>query len=99
MARIVLEFLLPVLLPTAVYFLWLTHERRRVERLGRGEPPRWQDVPWVWLAVSGAALVAVVAFAAALFGGERAGGSYVPPRSVDGEIVPGHGIDPPAPAR
>ncbi len=97
MLRIALEFLLPILLPTAVYFLWLFNEQRRIERLGRGEPPRWQDAPWLWLAVAGGVLTVFVAAASALFGGERAGTRYVPPRVIDGEIVPGHGA--PAPAR
>ena len=90
MWRIALELLVPILLPTAVYFAWLTHEQRRVERLGRGEPPRWQDAPWLWLAVTGMALTMVVALALAQFGGERAGSGYVPPAVIDGQIVPGH---------
>jgi hypothetical protein len=98
MARIALEFLIPILLPTAVYFLWLVHEQRRIERLGRGEAPRWQDAPWLWLAIAGAALTLVVAFAVALFGGDRAGSGYVPPRAIDGQIVPGHRVTPEQPA-
>jgi heme A synthase len=94
MWRVALEFLIAVLLPAAVYFLWLAHEQRRIKRLGEGEPPRWQDAPWLWLASAGIALMVVVAVASALFGGDQAGPGYVPPRAVNGEIIPGH-VEPP----
>ena len=94
MLRILPEFLVPVLLPAAVYFLWLAHETRRIERLGRGEPPRWHDAPWLWLAGAGIVLMLAIAKALALFGGDRAGPGYVPPQVIDGEILPGHAAPP-----
>lgn len=90
MIRILVEFLLPVVLPTVVYFLWAASERRRKARLDAGETLRWQDAPWLWLAGIGVALTAVLSAGLALFGGETIEGVYVPPRLEDGRIVPGH---------
>lgn len=90
MIRVFIEFLLPILAPTAIYFAWAATERRRRARIEAGEPLRWQDAPWLWLAGLGVALAAVVTFGLALSGGEPTTGVYVPPRLEDGRIVPGH---------
>ena len=90
MGRILLQYLLPIVLPTVVYFAWLTAERRRAERAEAGKAPHWRDAPWLWLVGSGVALALVIAFASAFFGGADTAGRYVPPRVEDGRIVPGH---------
>jgi ABC-type Fe3+ transport system permease subunit len=91
MIRIIAEFILPILAPALIYAMWLSWERRRVARLGHGDPPRWQDAPWLWLAGGGLALALALSVAATL-GLTRSdiAGTYVPPRSVDGRVVPGH---------
>ncbi|MGQ0662514.1 MAG: DUF6111 family protein [Pseudomonadota bacterium] len=99
MARILAEFVLPIALPTALYVLWLAAQRRRAERAGKGEPARWQDAPWLWLVALGLLFSAVLTVGLALFGREEIKGTYVPPKLVDGEIVPGHVIPPGAPSR
>jgi hypothetical protein len=98
MGRILLEFLLPLLLPTALYLLWLRAERRRIEQLGRGEAPRWQDAPFLWLALMGVVLAGAVLVALHYAGGSGTEGVYVPPRLIDGQVVPGH-VEPRPPGR
>ncbi|MBI3453261.1 MAG: hypothetical protein HY057_10660 [Rhodospirillales bacterium] len=98
MGRILFQFVLPIVLPTAIYLLWLAAERRRIERGGAGEKPRWQDTPWVWLAALGLVFAGLIAVAIAVFGGDMTEGRYVPPQLKDGEIVPGH-VEPAAPRR
>jgi hypothetical protein len=86
MIRILLEFLLPLVLPTLVYAGWMALEKRRAERLGKGE------APWVWLSLAGVVLAALLLFGLALMRDTgNAKGQYVPPRmEKDGRIVPGH---------
>jgi len=90
MVRILLEYVLPIILPTAVYFAWLATERRRVARVGAGKAPHWRDAPWLWLAAIGLVFAVLIAVASALFGGSDIAGRYVPPRFEGGRIVPGH---------
>lgn len=97
MSRILLEYVLPIVLPAMVYFAWLAAERRRLARVGAGEPPRWQDAPWLWLAALGVMFAGVVTVGLALLGGEGTDGRYVPPRFEGGRVVPGHVEHGPAP--
>jgi hypothetical protein len=92
MIRILLEFLLPLVLPTLVYAGWMALEKRRAERLGKGEAPSWREAPWVWLSLAGVVLAALLLFGLALMRDTgNAKGQYVPPRmEKDGRIVPGH---------
>ena len=99
MVRILAELLLAILLPGAVYLLWLVYERNRAAALGRTDPLRWEDVPVVWLALAGFGLAAVLLVATAFLGETDVRGRYVPPELKDGRIVPGH-VEPQAdPAR
>lgn len=83
MTMILLRLLL-FLLPFAAYALYLAYLKHQ-ER----EHPGWKEAPWNSLVIAGLALVIVSFIAAALVGGERPGGVYVPPHTVDGKIVPG----------
>lgn len=75
-----LEYIVPLLLPTVVYLLWLRFAAADgVER----------DMPWTWLAAAGVVLVAIVLGGLALFGGSDQG-AYVPPHMENGKIVPGY---------
>lgn len=92
MLRVFLTIVLPLLLPTALYLLWVT-------TLGAphdGGAVTWTAVPWVWLAAAGAILLAVVLVTVTVGFGTAQQGVYVAPRYVNGHIVPGH-IDPAAP--
>ncbi len=83
--RQVLQIVIPLLLPTVAYFLFLTIARRNAPA-GSSPPP----VPWVWLGVAGAVLLAVSLTAFALMGGAPPGSHYEPPKLIDGKIEPGH---------
>ncbi len=88
MIRAFLTIVLPLLLPTALYLLW-AFAMRRAEAAGLVEILR--GLPWLWLGAAGIALLAGVLMLVALgFGRSADTAHYVPPRTVDGKIVPGH---------
>ena len=84
MIRILLTIVLPLLLPTLLYLLWLTASRRAAW----AAPAPWRDMPWVWLAAAGIVLAALLLFFINVRVGSQ--GAYVPPKYIDGRIVPGH---------
>ncbi|HUC63194.1 MAG TPA: DUF6111 family protein [Alphaproteobacteria bacterium] len=88
MVRILLEYLLPLALPTAIYALWLLRERRRAATAGAAVPG-WEEGPWFWLALGGIALTAAVFVATALIEGYAPGSHYTPAEMEHGTIVPG----------
>ena len=86
MLRIFIEVLLPLLLPTALYLAWLWLSRR----LGRVGSWRAAAVPWLWLLAAGALLLISVLTLVTVGFGTAERGLYVPPRLVNGQIIPGH---------
>lgn len=80
MMRIILEYVLPLVAPTALYLLWMRFAANREEK---------REVPWLWLAVAGL-MLAVVVLAALTLGGGNKDDIYVPPHMEDGKFVPGH---------
>ena len=84
MLRVLLT-ILPLLLPTALYLLWVT-----TLRPARNDAIFWRALPWIWLAGAGVALLAVVLFVVTVHFGTPQEGNYVPPRWENGHIVPGH---------
>ena len=90
MIRVLIEFLLPLILPTVAYAAWMAWDRRRAAALGAGAPRTWSDAPWPWLMGLGTLLVAAVAVALAMTGHQDIGGIYVAPHVEDGRVVPGH---------
>jgi hypothetical protein len=94
MLRILATIILPLLLPTILYVLWLA----AVRRLPLAGALPWRALPWPWLAGAGVLLAAAMLYAVGTrVGGERQG-IYVPPQWIGGKIVPGH-IEPTAPAQ
>ena len=86
MLRVFLTVVLPLLLPTALYLVW-------VGTFGAehgGNAVRWTAVPWIWLAGAGVVLLALVLFVVTVHFGSPQEGVYVPPRWEGGRIVPGH---------
>ena len=86
MVRVFLTIVLPLLLPTALYLLW-------VATLGsarEGGVIAWTAIPWIWLAGAGAALLAIVLFVVTVHFGSPQQGVYIPPRWQGDRIVPGH---------
>jgi len=90
-ARILFQVVFPIVLPALLYALWMTAERRRAEASGE-EKRSWSAAPWLWLLTLGVFFAGVAAVAVAVFGGDPAGGVYVPPELRDGQVVPGHVI-------
>ncbi|HLI13039.1 MAG TPA: DUF6111 family protein [Alphaproteobacteria bacterium] len=88
MARLLLQYLLPLILPTVAYALWLHWRRRRAAIIG-ARMPAWQEGRWFWPIIAGVALTAVVFVAAALWGGYAPDTRYEPARVINGQIVPG----------
>lgn len=77
------EILLPLVLPTVIYiaYLWTFRPRQ-----GAGFP----EIPWIWLGAAGVLLLAVTFLALTLLGGADPTERYLPPKVVDGQVVPGH---------
>jgi hypothetical protein len=86
MPRVLLTIVLPLLLPTALYLVWVTVLRRP----HRNGAAAWTTWPWVWLAGAGIALLAIVLFVVTVHFGAPQEGVYVPPHLQNGHIVPGH---------
>jgi hypothetical protein len=86
MLRVLLTIVLPLLLPTALYLLWVT-TLRPAQQNGA---TLWTALPWLWLAGAGVALLAIVLFVVTVHFGAPQEGVYVPPRWQNGHIVPGH---------
>ena len=94
MGRILLQVVLPILLPSALYTLWMLAERRRLAAAGSIPSRHWVDAPWLWLLALGVFFAGILAMAFALLGGDSILGEYVPPQVKDGQIVPGHVVPP-----
>src|SRR5262249_3464516 len=86
MLRVFFTIVLPLLLPTALYLVWL----RVAHRSREDGAVRWAALPWIWLAGAGPMLLALVLFVVTVPFGTGAPGTYVPARWEDGRIVPGH---------
>lgn len=78
MIRILFTYILPLLVPTVIYFLWLRFSSGTQER----------EHPWPWLIGAGVLLAAIVLAGLALLGGTP-DGVYEPAHLEDGKLVPG----------
>lgn len=89
MLRIVLTYLLPFLAPATLFVVWVWLRARYVERHG-GEPPEIEKGVWFWLFLAGGILVLItMGVTAFVTSGGRPGDVYVPPKVIDGKVVPG----------
>jgi hypothetical protein len=87
MSRILLQYLLPLLLPFLAYFAYLA--------LARGNTPGWLErVPWPHLAGAGVLLMALSLITWSLLSGAPTEEVYVPPHVEDGRVVPGTTVEP-----
>lgn len=89
MSRVLLQYVLPLLLPTLLYLAWWSVFGRR-GGAGGGPPPRLTEGPWFWLIISGAGLMVGGFIYTGLTTGEAPGGRYVAPQLQHGRVVPGH---------
>lgn len=89
MRRLLLNYLLPLLLPFIAYGAWVMLVRWRTRRAGETGGPEWRDAPWTWLFIAGLGLM-VIGFAVfGHLGRSPPDSAYTPARVIDGEIVPG----------
>lgn len=86
MLRVILTIVVPLILPTAVYVLWM----RTARWDGPGGAVRWRALPWIWLVGAGAVLLALVLFVVTVHFGTSQPGIYIPPRYEGGRLVPSH---------
>lgn len=84
MTRTLLQILLPLVLPTVVFFLWTWLFRSQ----SASGASHLQDTPWFWLIVIGFVLMASGLTATALLQGGEAGSRIIQPRYEDGRVVP-----------
>lgn len=88
MMRILVEYVVPILLPTTLWLAWLAFAQARARRAGR-QGPDWQSVPFSWLLAAGIALAMTIAIGGLLHTG-YATGSYRPAAVDDkGRLIPG----------
>lgn len=83
MTRIVLTIVVPLILPSILYFLWF-------RATGRVAANGIAALPWPWLVASGVVLTALTLVVVSVHFGNSPDGSYVPPRIEGGQVVPGH---------
>ena len=81
--RLVLTILLPLLLPSVIYFVYISVARS-------GSVAIAETAPWFWLIAAGLALAIIALVLLAALGGAAPGSVYHPPREVNGRIEPGY---------
>ena len=88
MTRIFFTFVLPLILPTAIYLIWVWRARRNHEHDG-GARPELRKGPLFWSLVIGFILMSAGLVTIALTSGDPPdSGVYQSPRMEDGKIVP-----------
>jgi len=89
MLRILLEYLLPLGLPTLIYFAVQAWARRRADEGHPVEKPSWWEAPWPWLGAAGIALMVAVLVVLSLNEGAPPDTPYHPPELEGGKVQPG----------
>jgi len=85
MIRVVVENIVLFLLPTAIYVIYVLLTRKPGNKAGVLD-----DAPFIWLMISGTALVFLVLVAFGTTSGGKPGQVYVPPHLGEGgKIEPG----------
>ena len=87
MTRLLIQYLLPLILPAVVFLIWAWLSQRG--QATGGFQSRLQQGPWFWLVLAGFVLMAGGLVYTAVSTGGDAGGTYIAPRYEDGRIVPG----------
>ncbi|MCK5445227.1 MAG: hypothetical protein KAI73_06350 [Rhodospirillaceae bacterium] len=91
MFRMVFSYVLPLVLPTILYFVWMSWVRRKVEAARRrGEDAEHMQLktPWIRLLLAGVMLMAVGLAVLATVSGAPPSATYQSPRFEDGKIKP-----------
>jgi hypothetical protein len=84
MTRIALTIMVPLLVPSVLYLLWVCATGRWA--MGAG----LTSLPWPWLLASGVILMALTLITVSVHYGNSPQGAYVPPRIEGDRVVPGH---------
>lgn len=87
MTRILLTYVLPLVLPTAVYVAWIAYARSQHQGAPE-ELPALKKGPLFWCVLAGFAMMAAALAVIALSTGAPPGSRYEPPRLEDGRVVP-----------
>jgi hypothetical protein len=87
MVRILFSVVVPIVLPTALYFLYAWFVARRARAAGVEVDK--VDVPWSWLAAAGVALLLLSLMIEFVYGGYAPGREYTPAHMEGGKLVPG----------
>jgi len=90
MLRVFVTIVLPLVLPTALYFFWMRLALWSPRGAEEDDSVHRGATPWLWLAGAGALLLAGVLFVVIAGFGTSTPGVYVPPHTENGRIVPGH---------
>jgi len=86
--RILLTVVVPLLLPLAVYAVWLVLSHRRAAEEAEGRRTWLTTTPWTPLLAAGVVLMAVTLVATSFLLGDPPG-DYRPAQVIDGQVVPG----------
>jgi hypothetical protein len=87
MIRFLIQYLLPLLAPLAVYVLWLWYSQGRARKSGNA-PPAFTRGGFFWSILIGAVMLVISLAVLAVTGGvEPDSGVYQAPYLKDGEIV------------
>jgi len=84
---ILLHYVLPFVLPTIIYVIWLMIAGR-IDKTRPGQHLR--ELPWAWLVGAGSLLMVAGLVVAALVTDGGTDSVYVPAEYRDGKLVPGH---------
>jgi hypothetical protein len=89
MTRIFLTYILPLVLPSLIYVLWIWNARRTHDPDSEDDLPGLHRGPLFWSLVSGFLLMITGLITIALMSGDPPdSGTYQSPRLEDGKILP-----------
>lgn len=86
MLRLFLFRFWPVLLPLAVYVLWILYRQHRAKKTG-APVPGFKDGPWVWVVLS-CMVLAIIGFILLGLSHQPSEGEYIPAHMENGQMVP-----------
>ena len=81
MTRVFFMYIIPIVLPSILFFCWAKFIQKDAALARTG--------PWFRLLIAGLGLMALGLAITATTGGTTPGGKYISPYLKDGEIVPG----------
>jgi hypothetical protein len=91
MIRVFVMYVLPIALPSMMYFCWLAFIHKGGEN-GTSKAAMMREGPWFRLISAGLFLMIVSLAITAITGGSSPDGQYQPPYAKDGKIIPGRMI-------